>query len=163
MGTKETANKEDINNAFLPCIFLIVDHTFWCPDFWLLLIHPEGVRSPYLCVVFMLQHYITILPALKSVVRVVLRAQRSWVGDKTALKRFLVPPNTFQKIQNLKFVSEQCDCRKQWWRKYTLEPRSLKMISTSRILPNCCKDTTKTEVKLGVFSFWCFTIRWKIT
>lgn len=80
MGTKETENKEDINNAFLPCMFLTVDHSLWFPDFWPLLIHPEGVRSFYVCVVFIL-HYITVLPELKSVVCVVLhRAQKNAVG-----------------------------------------------------------------------------------
>ena len=77
--------------SFYPVILLLLI-ALCCSDFWPLLIHPEGVRSPYLCVVFMLQHYITYSSRAKvcCACRSTIGAKgRSWssVGDKTALKR----------------------------------------------------------------------------
>ena len=45
----------------------------------------------------------------------------------------------------------------------TLEPRSLKIISTSRILPNCCRDKSKIKAFTygQLFFFIYFTFFWK--
>lgn len=65
-----------------------------------------------------------------------------YVQDKTEV----IDPSSAQNIKTKNVTLSNATAEKFRQNiKSTLEPRSLKMISTSRILPNCCKDTVRRK------------------